>query len=547
MHSSSPFLFCISFLFPEKVSWYRKYRPQIFADLVGQDHIRSILLSSLRKEKPSHAYLFSGPRGTGKTSTARILGKALNCLRLRSDGEPCSECSNCREIQEGLFVDIIEIDAASNTGVDHIRDLRDKIGYSPTIGKAKVYIIDEVHMLSSGAFNALLKTLEEPPGFVYFILATTEIHKVPETIQSRCQQFSFRRITADDIIMRLRQIGEREHIVSDEESFHILATQSGGGLRDAISLFEQYSSGGELNAELLRTQMGIVPETFKITFYEALNNGETVEALALLDRLSVEGFSLSEFIRGFILHIRDKMISAVERGDSTDNLLLLIEIFDEAQRKIKFAVIPQLPIEVAVVKATEVIGKANPKSVASKGGIFSIFSGGEKKSSEETLAEKKKKEEKKGKEKADEEITSPKNDEMVATKKNAEFLAPELSVGSVRERWPQIVETISNSSLRMSLKNAGIVSLEKDILTIDVPDAFWKEKIEKTSNLNEFISAFEQIFSRKIQLVCRLKEVILEPAVAESHTPGKNQEDKGTLVDAFQEIMGAPVRKKDDL
>ena len=220
---------------------YRKWRPQKFEDMVGQTAVTKTLKNAIIHHKTSHAYLFTGPRGTGKTSAAKIFAKAINCLNPK-DGEPCNDCLLCKGITEGTIGDVIEIDAASNNGVEEIRDIRDKARYAPTQATYKVYIIDEVHMLSTGAFNALLKTLEEPPKNVIFILATTEPHKIPATIISRTQRFDFRRITNDEIIQRLRYILEQEEITYEEEALSVIARCANGGMRDALSLLDQVIS-----------------------------------------------------------------------------------------------------------------------------------------------------------------------------------------------------------------------------------------------------------------------------------------------------------------
>ncbi|EGS4843797.1 DNA polymerase III subunit gamma/tau, partial [Listeria monocytogenes] len=222
---------------------YRVFRPQSFQDVVGQEHVTKTLKNAIVQNKTSHAYLFSGPRGTGKTSAAKIFAKAINCEH-GHDGEPCNECEICKGTTDGSIPDVLEIDAASNNGVEEIRDIREKVKYAPTVAKYKVYIIDEVHMLSTGAFNALLKTLEEPPKHVIFILATTEPHKLPLTIISRVQRFDFKRITTQDIIGRLKFILEEEKIPYDEKALMIVARAAEGGMRDALSLLDQVISYG---------------------------------------------------------------------------------------------------------------------------------------------------------------------------------------------------------------------------------------------------------------------------------------------------------------
>src|SRR5512133_1963362 len=224
---------------------YRKWRPHKWEEVVSQEHVVKTLRNAIQSGKVGHAYLFSGPRGTGKTTTARLLAKAVNCLSDDAANHPCDECANCIAVNDSRFMDLIEIDAASNTSVDDVRDLRDKINFLPSVGKYKVYIIDEVHMLSTAAFNALLKTLEEPPPHAIFVLATTEIHKIPATVLSRCQRHEFRRIPVMEIVKTLKELAKAEKISFDEEALILIARQATGAMRDAISLLDQLASTGE--------------------------------------------------------------------------------------------------------------------------------------------------------------------------------------------------------------------------------------------------------------------------------------------------------------
>ena len=288
---------------------YRKYRPQNFDDVVGQMAVTQTLKTQLVKDQLSHAYLFTGSRGTGKTSCAKILAKAVNCLH-PVDGNPCNVCEACRSIDSGTCMDVLEIDAASNNGVDNVRDLRDDAVYLPSQVKKRVYIIDEVHMLSISAFNALLKIIEEPPEHLLFILATTELHKVPATILSRCQRFSFRRISQEDIAARLQYVAYQENIDLNDAAARVLARMADGGLRDALSLLDQCASAtaGELNAERVYQCLGIAGEQKAAQMLGYIAAHDTKNTLALFNRLYAEGKDLAALLDELICLCRDLLI-----------------------------------------------------------------------------------------------------------------------------------------------------------------------------------------------------------------------------------------------
>lgn len=297
------------------VSLYRRYRPQLFGDLVGQDHITRILQNAIESQRVAHAYLFCGPRGTGKTTTARLLAKALNCNQ-GPRRDPCNACPACERITGGSALDVIEIDAASNRGIDDIRDLREKVKYAPAEARYKVYVIDECHMLTTEAFNALLKTLEEPPPHVLFILATTDPQKVPATILSRCQRLDFRRGSVADLVLRLRVVAAGEGLEIEEEALTLVARAADGSWRDALSILEQIVAFGErrVTAAAVRGILGTVSAEHLFECAEALAGGNAAAALQIVARLAEEGKDIRDFLRGLVAHFRNLLLVSASGG-----------------------------------------------------------------------------------------------------------------------------------------------------------------------------------------------------------------------------------------
>ncbi|MBU8855679.1 DNA polymerase III subunit gamma/tau [Bacillus sp. FJAT-26377] len=353
---------------------YRVYRPQSFNDVVGQQHIIKTLQNALVQEKFSHAYLFSGPRGTGKTTAAKILAKAVNCEKAPI-AEPCNECATCRGITDGSISDVIEIDAASNNGVDEIRDIRDKVKYAPSAVRYKVYIIDEVHMLSIGAFNALLKTLEEPPAHVIFILATTEPHKIPLTIISRCQRFDFKRISPEDIVYRMKEVLGSEELEVSEDALYEIAKASEGGMRDALSLLDQaisYSTE-KVSLEDVLSITGAVSQAFIVKIVQAIFNESIVEALDSVESLIKNGKDPARFVEDLIFYYRDVLLyqaseenayllekAAVneefkELSSKMDSAFIykVIAELNQTQQEMKWSNHPRVLLEVALVKLAQ--------------------------------------------------------------------------------------------------------------------------------------------------------------------------------------------------
>jgi len=303
---------------PEYQSLYRKYRSQTFADLVGQDAASRALQGAIIGGRVSHAYLFSGSRGTGKTSAARLLAKAINCTgRARDSAEPCNKCQSCLEMTAGSALDLIEIDAASNRGIDEIRDLREKVNLAPALGPFKVYIIDEAHMLTEPAFNALLKTLEEPPGHVVFVLCTTDAQKIPLTVIGRCQQFVFRRHSEDQIVSRLTHIALAEMVQVDAEAMGLIARTAQGSMRDAVGLLDQLVplAAGPISLEGARSLLGIADPRLLDSLLDHVLEGRAAEALEELNRVYSAGAELRQVVRGLLEGCRDRLVSALSRHD----------------------------------------------------------------------------------------------------------------------------------------------------------------------------------------------------------------------------------------
>ena len=357
------------------IALYREWRPKVFEEVVGQQHITTTLKNSIKNNRIAHAYLFCGIRGTGKTSTAKIFAKALNCEEGPTP-TPCNECRKCKAIDNGRLMDVIEIDAASNRGIDEIRELRDKIKYPPSEGRYKVYIIDEVHMLTKEAFNALLKTLEEPPQYVVFILATTEPHRLPETILSRCQRYDFKRLTTSDIINKMREILDKHGLKADDQALAAIARNSQGAMRDALSLLDQCISYAdtELTKDIVFEILGTADEEFLFDFVESIRAKDLPACLAKIDELAYNGKDLHQFVNDLLYHFRNLMVARVSQNPTglidlseesiealrnqsryfkLEEILRVIDTLSETERDVKWASHPRIPLEMALVKLTK--------------------------------------------------------------------------------------------------------------------------------------------------------------------------------------------------
>lgn len=365
---------------------YRKFRPQDFEDVKGQEHIVTTLKNQIKADRIGHAYLFCGTRGTGKTTIAKILARAVNCEH-PVDGSPCNTCKTCRAIMEGTSMNVIEIDAASNNGVDNIREIREEVAYRPTEGRYKVYIIDEVHMLSTGAFNALLKTLEEPPLYVIFILATTEAHKIPITILSRCQRYDFRRITVDTIADRLTELMNKEGNDVEEKAIRYIAKAADGSMRDALSLLDQciaFYLGEKLTYEKVLENLGAVDTDIFSGLLRKILRQDTAGAVKTLEEIILQGKEMGQFVTDFIWYLRNLLLigSSEHPEDAVDvsaenlekmkeestmmdaeTLMRYIRIFSELSNQIKYASQKRVLVEIALIKLCQPVMETNLDSL----------------------------------------------------------------------------------------------------------------------------------------------------------------------------------------
>ena len=355
---------------------YREWRPRTFNDVVGQEHITTTLKNQILNNRIAHAYLFCGTRGTGKTSTAKVFAKALNCLDLK-DGEPCNECEMCRKINEGLAIDVTELDAASNNGVDKIRDIIDYVKYPPQEARYKVYIMDEVHMLSAGAVNAFLKTLEEPPNNVIFILATTDPQKLPITILSRCQRFDFKRINNSEITARLRRIVDEQNVLADEKSLSLIARVSDGAMRDSLSILDQAISmgNGNVNYQTVVSMLGLVTNEYLFTLTNSVIKRSVEKCIEIIEEVIYSGKDIYLFIKDLIAHYRNLLMAKVTNNPeevldmSEENIALIkeqaarlraeeimrcIRVLQDAENNAKLSKQARLYLELAIIKMCKI-------------------------------------------------------------------------------------------------------------------------------------------------------------------------------------------------
>lgn len=507
---------------------YRKYRPQQFSDVSDQSHIATTLQNEIIMGTLAHAYLFSGPRGVGKTTTARLLAKAINCTdRKKDSGEPCNACSSCTEINNGRHIDVIEVDAASQTGVDNVREnIIENAQFRPNKAKYKVFIIDEVHMLSTSAFNALLKTLEEPPAHVIFILATTELHKLPATVISRCQRFHFKKIAFDEMMKRLTKICKDEEISVDTEVLERIIAKSDGGLRDAESLLGQIFSLNLKKITAKDTEL-VLPtsnSTATAAFIEQVLESDVAKALATLHTYLEEGVSVDQFALSIIEMLRALLViqatgdtknyqadfndqvleklTAFSKKINPGQLIIVIESAMKRRLEIKTAAVPQLPLELFVIesslslKGTPVIREvakpsvvAAPAPVAPQKTAIPPAQPAEIKT-EVTITAKK------------ESVEPP----PAAPRNTGEPLKTTLE--QIKGKWSNVTTKIDESvrSLTFILKMCSLQSLTGSYLALTVPYSFHKQKLEENKSKKLVEQTLEEIFGEKIFITCSVAE-----------------------------------------
>lgn len=551
---------------------YRKYRPLKFSNIIGQKHIVQTLSNAVTNNRIGQAYLFTGPRGTGKTTLARIFAKTANCTSLKRSkrtvsSEPCLKCENCKQLQENKSTDIIEIDAASNTGVDNIRDLRETAKLSPHRGKFKVYIIDEVHMLSQGAFNALLKILEEPPSHIIFILATTEIHKVPETIISRCQRFDFSKFTSDEIIEKLYAISKSEKIKTEKEALELIALMAEGGMRDAESLLEQVITleKNNITAKKVEDLLGISGNQSIEKITELTFEKKTSETLLLINQIYKDGYNLEIFSKNWLDYLRKVMLTKVSpnlekqlfisttkdqkkkieefsQKITTERILSFIDLLSETIPKIKTAFIPQLPLEYMIVNLT-----SDSKDSRNSSQDTSPDSGLDQKKDEFKKEKniKNYKADKTAGQKIIQESTNSKDSNKNLGRKK---ITP-IDIYRIKKSWREILVEIekNNYSLSMMLSNSKpIKNTSHDIVEIVVKHAFHKDMVNKPENKLTVKDISNKItgLDFRIEAVTEKESgVKLRTVLPEKSSPEKESDatSQGSLIADAMSLMGGKV------
>ncbi|MFZ3151373.1 MAG: DNA polymerase III subunit gamma/tau [Anaerolineaceae bacterium] len=542
---------------------YRTWRPSSWEEVVGQEHIVQTLKNAIAANKVSQAYLFAGPRGTGKTTSARLLAKAVNCLAEDAAQRPCNVCENCLAINQGRFLDLIEIDAASNTSVDDIRELRDKINFSPSQGRFKVYIIDEVHMLSTSAFNALLKTLEEPPSHVIFVLATTEIHKIPATVLSRCQRHEFRRIPVQTILEKLKSICAQENISIDEEALSLIARQSTGSMRDAISLVDQLSSlENRITLATAQDILGTATSQSVIDLVRAIQDNASGKGLEIIHKALDAGADPRQFARQVVEYLRSLLVIKLNGGKDLEilpevrsqmnksaqafemtDLIKSINTFSEAATDLKANWHPGLGLELAFASAV-----SQPETYPTVTALPAQT--GESLSPPETGTKTPRKTPTQATQTRDEEpsVKTNKPIEMQAAINKASHeigsqSAPQkpdsqFSLESVRQNWDQIKKAVKSEDpvTGALLNSCKLIRAEDNTITLNFSSDLLRDKMMEERPLRLVRKVLAKFYSREIMLKCTVGINLVESNENVDFAPNG-------LVDMTLRELGGKVRK----
>ncbi|MHB9095885.1 MAG: DNA polymerase III subunit gamma/tau [Eubacteriales bacterium] len=548
------------------VALYREWRPQKFSDIVGQEHISRTLQNAIKTNRTAHAYLFCGPRGTGKTTTAKVLAKTLNCL----DGpkvEPCNQCVNCKRVTEGNSMDVMEIDAASNRGIDEIRDLREKVKFAPSEGKYRIYIIDEVHMLTTEAFNALLKTLEEPPAHVIFILATTEPHKIPLTILSRCQRFDFRRIGIGDIINRLRTVVEDLGVTADNEALGLIARTAEGGMRDALSVLDQcISFGGKtVTVQDVESVLGTVNAAFLLQMTECFINSDVTAGLKLVDELVRQGKDVRQFAKDLTEHFRNlllievckdvedlvpvsietlKLMQKQAAGLSRKRIVSLIEVFTSTEREMKWTSQPRLIFELAVIKSGEKEPAEDYNDLVNR---VTRLEGLLAQTQSVPSASKAPPPAKTGKPIERVKDRTGLGEEVVRKEQNepGENTGDSVDAETVKKCWQEILDRIKKvrMSARAFLIEGHPVEVKNGSLILSFPPeyGFHKEKVEQQENKNAIEQVVKEVTGAKLKLKCKFTNELSKDTAAANPSKGGD-----SLVEKAISLFGGEVIEMKD-
>jgi len=555
----------------EYLIFARKFRPQTFEEIVGQETITTTLKNAIRQERVPQSFLFSGPRGVGKTSTARILAKALNCKEGPTE-KPCGKCISCKEIEQGNSMDVLEVDGASNRGIEEIRTLRENVKFKPSSGRYKIYIIDEVHSLTGDAFNALLKTLEEPPAHVKFIFATTEAHKVPLTILSRCQRLQFKRISVPEVVEKLEKIAQKEKLKCEKNVLFMIAKATEGALRDAESLLDQLASfsEGKIKEEDVLTLLGIAPEEMYVSVLAAIHEKKGDEIFGFVKRLYAEGADLAQFAKGLfeifrhllILKTASKADALIDANAETitrlrkltanfpqGELLLALSILQNLQIQLRRPVAsPRLLLEAALLKLVYMDGL---KSVES---LIQGVSSGQRSGSVIPVMEKKTL---KPATSVSEGDKLPRH--FVSQSETVEIPSPlsqkvsskeDLTLNDVERVWPQVIELVKakRMSLSLYLAEAEPAEVEDSVIVLGLPSEFrfHKETLEKDPNKQVVENAFTQVLGRKVRVQCVVTERDSTTQETDREEASAKDEEVPDIVSKALEIFdGSKVIRKD--